>query len=47
METLCQGILKARDDEENKTIKAFVFILATNTITDKKLKQIDKIIYEL
>ena len=47
METLCQGILKARDDEKNKTIKAFVFILAKNTITDKKLKQIDKIIYEL
>tara|TARA_Y100000310_G_scaffold294668_1_gene325326 strand:- start:249 stop:476 length:228 start_codon:yes stop_codon:yes gene_type:complete len=44
---LTQGILKAKDDAKNKTVKAFVFILAKNTITDRKLKQIDKLIYEL
>ena len=44
---LNQGILKATDNTKNKTVKAFVFILAKNTITDRKLKQIDKLIYEL
>jgi|TARA_Y100000310_G_scaffold177546_1_gene177611 hypothetical protein len=44
---LHQGVVTLKSGASCEIIKAFVFILAKNTITNRKLKQIDKLIYEL
>jgi hypothetical protein len=46
-DTLCQGILTLKNDSKNEVIRAYVFVLTNDTLSNRKLKQIDKLIYEL